>query len=196
LFNRFFLSALLTGAFVAATANASPVTYAFEFTLDGGLAQIAPTAGQFTYDASANGGSGLFTAFQITWAGLNFDLASAANNPTFHNACGLTNTANSSFALLSQTISCVSDGWNAFLVSGGINGAAFGFAAGSNLIDSENLVVGAVYNGNQTLNAGGGYRIVPLAPVPEPAPFATLAISVAAGAFLCRRRVALATPVR
>lgn len=78
---RFLLTMLLTGLF-AVCASAVPIQYNIAFS--GGTPN--PTAGSFTYDASTT----TFSAFSVTWEGLNFDLTISANNPGGANGCTAT----------------------------------------------------------------------------------------------------------
>jgi hypothetical protein len=65
-------------------ASALPITYDISFTLDtqslylGKVTPgVAPTFGQFTYDATAQ----IFSVFTVNWNGGVFDLTADANNP-------------------------------------------------------------------------------------------------------------------
>ena len=93
----------LTG--MESSAQASPVTYTFNWVFDGQLP--LPTAGSFTYDSSL--ASNPFSAFTVSWDGFTFNFTSLANTPTSpgatSNGCAAISTA-VIFAFLTGTPEC------------------------------------------------------------------------------------------
>jgi hypothetical protein len=61
----------------ATSVHAQLVTYKINFMNANPLNGPSPTAGSFVYDFTTN----RFLSFKVVWAGLTFDLATAANNP-------------------------------------------------------------------------------------------------------------------
>jgi hypothetical protein len=92
---------LLTGI-VASGAFAAPLAYTINFTTDVGSS--TPTSGSFTHHNAEPPGS-QFTAFDVEWDGLIFDLTSDANTGGQSIGCGAT-TSTTIFAILSGTGEC------------------------------------------------------------------------------------------
>jgi hypothetical protein len=91
------IGVLLITAFGAPSAMASVISYSISFIGSG-----SPTAGSFTYD-NDNPASPFFTAFSVTWDGINFDLTSSANAPSTNGAypsCATGSGAAATFGLL------------------------------------------------------------------------------------------------
>jgi hypothetical protein len=81
---------------VAAVANADRLTnYTISFT---GTAQV-PTAGSFTWDSTDQ----TFAAFTVTWNGLVFYLGGNQQQDGNTSGCGLPDTQNSIFLLLTTS---------------------------------------------------------------------------------------------
>src|SRR5258705_7053020 len=106
---------LVAAGLISGTANASPVHYTFNFTLQSG--NVLPTSASFDYDASAPA----FTNFSVPWNGLTFNLTGSANSPivigsVYQTSCGLSGAA-LTFAFLSHApcieffVSATSDIW-------------------------------------------------------------------------------------
>ncbi len=86
---------------------AGPVTYRIDFTTISGL---APTEGSFTYDDTLSLGN-RFTAFQVVWNSMTFDLVTSANAPFINGSdCGTTSNSFISFTLLQGTNQCAAGG--------------------------------------------------------------------------------------
>ena len=168
--NRLFTFACFCTCSVASWA--APIDYVFNFTVTGGLndVKILPS-GQFTYDPAIPA----FSNFFVSWnsASLNFDLTSAANNPS-NQGCtsGLTGAA-AAFNFLStgEGGDCGDTGWlgetfpgpmgskqSSFRISGSTGGSFI------SLNDSSGLAFlsRAQSFGEFTISA-------PTSPVPEPA---------------------------
>lgn len=93
---------LLIAALGSPVAKATTTTYDITFTLSAG--GVNATAGSFTYNDSTN----KFSAFNVVWDGITFDLTSSANAPSLNGTPCVTSTGGvltggaASFALLNH----------------------------------------------------------------------------------------------
>lgn len=172
----------LTGT-VGAVASADTLTdYTISFT---GSAPV-PTSGSFTWDSTDE----TFTAFTVTWDGLVFYLAGDQEQDDNTSACGLPETQNSTFLLLTTPGGFCGPGqagpeWMAEPAS---NGDLFGFFD-TNAADTSTYFVATatVLSGqptedlNGSIFSGGFSTAIAQSASPEPA---SLLLALAGGAML------------
>ncbi len=179
------MGVLLIAALGAPAAMASVITYDISF-----LGAGAPTAGSFTYD-NDNPASPFFTAFSVTWDGINFDLTSEANSPVTsgtYPGCASGSGAAATFAFMLGDCfpnpSGVTTQWFGN-VPESPGEAYFTFITENNSTSSYFQVAGFTAS-NATASDSGVWTA---SEVPEPGTF--LLVGVAVCAFLARKRIAL-----
>lgn len=188
------ITVFLVAAFGASVAMADLIdsaTYTINFTGDIPL----PTSGSFTFDPD----TATFTAFSVTWYGVDFDLTAAANAPTTQTypAClGGATLGDASFALMSGACNTYATGNHWFATYNLQFGAPFfGFQTGVDQLHPDQfLSINANASAypiepNLPRTISGDWTITPS--VPEPSSFILMSTTLFAAAFLGRKRIAL-----
>jgi hypothetical protein len=176
---------ILVMSTMASGAFAFPVLYTLSFTATTGP---APTAGSFNYDAAAPFAS-RFTNFNVVWENAIFDLTAAANtNEQFVGTdCGTTASSQSVFTILSGQSVCANPALIAW--DGGRPGGIVTFDFRNQELSGSgppkaSIAINASTPFSEGPDASGTFSI---SSAPEPS---TLVLSLLAGAYMLRRRVA------